>query len=97
MGCSPNVSECDGNYNHDSRKNFLQWNLPIIDSSNKSGSMEFNAAASIPGDFFPIQVSFTSKTPYADLKANSVMLIDDEVPVKFSSDTIFYPEVYEIV
>lgn len=59
MGCSPNVSECDGNYNHDSRKNFLQWNLPIIDSSNKSGSMEFNVAASIPGDFFPIQVIIT--------------------------------------
>lgn len=56
MGIQPTVGECDGTYNYDSRKHFLQWNLPIIDASNKAGSLEFSAASSIPGDFFPLQV-----------------------------------------
>ena len=38
-----------------------------------------------------------SKIPYADLKANSVVLVDDEIPVKFSAETIFYADKYEIV
>ena len=27
---APVIGSCDGDYNHDSRKNFLEWNLPII-------------------------------------------------------------------
>jgi hypothetical protein len=66
IGSSPVVNECDGEYTHDPRKNILLWTLPIIDASNKSGSLEFSATAS-PGDFFPLQISFVSKKSYADL------------------------------
>lgn len=68
IGCSPTVGECDGTYNHESRKNLLIWSLPFIDASNKSGSLEFNAPRAIPGDFFPLQVTFTAQTPYANIK-----------------------------
>lgn len=97
MGCTPTVAECDGDYHHDSRKNILQWNHAIVDASNKSGSMEFSVPSSIPGDFFPVQVSFTSKVPYADLVAKHVTMVDDESPAKFSTETIFYTDKYEIV
>ena len=60
MGSTPTIAECDGDYNHDSRKNFLQWNLPVIDANNKQGSMEFSVPASIPGDFFPLQVNLNT-------------------------------------
>jgi hypothetical protein len=66
IGSSPVVNECDGEYVHDPRKNVLLWTLPIIDASNKSGSLEFSATA-LPGDFFPLQISFVSKKSYADL------------------------------
>jgi hypothetical protein len=66
IGSSPVVNECDGEYTHDPRKNILLWTLPIIDASNKSGSLEFSATAS-PGDFFPLQINFVSKKSYADL------------------------------
>ena len=56
LNSHPSVAECDGDYHHDSRKNLLQWNLPIIDAANKAGAMEFSVPASIPGDFFPVQV-----------------------------------------
>lgn len=97
LNCHPSVGECDGEYHVDSRKNILQWKLPIIDKANKSGSMEFFVPSSIPGDFFPLQISFTSKTPYADLKIIQVLNVDDDTAVKFSSETIFYADKYEIV
>ena len=36
---APVVSECEGEYRHDSRKNILEWNLPLIDQSNKTGAL----------------------------------------------------------
>lgn len=68
IGCAPVVGECDGTYTHESRKNQLVWNLPIIDDTNKNGSLEFNAPRAIPNDFFPVIVTFSSKTSYAKLK-----------------------------
>ncbi|KAL1124039.1 hypothetical protein AAG570_001809 [Ranatra chinensis] len=97
IGCSPVVTECDGEYKHESRRNILQWVLPVIDSSNKSGALEFSAATAIPSDFFPLTISFVSKQPYADLKSIEATHVDDDSPVKFSSETVFYTEKYEIV
>lgn len=97
LNSHPSVAECDGDFRHDSRKNVLQWNIPIIDAANKAGSMEFSVPASIPGDFFPVQISFTSEIPYADLKVSQILSVDDETPVKFSAETIFVADKYEIV
>lgn len=97
MGITPSIAECDGEYNHDSRKNLLQWNLPVIDASSKQGSMEFSVPNSIPGDFFPLDVTFSSKIPYAELAAAKVVQVDGDVEVKFSAETIFYTEKFEIV
>lgn len=91
------VGSCDGDYQHDTRKNVLHWNHPIIDASNKSGAIEFSVPASIIGDFFPVQLTFTSKVSYADIRAVSVLGVDDELPVKFSIDTLLYADKYEIV
>ena len=98
MGVTPSITECDGEYSHDSRKHLLLWNLPVIDASNKQGAMEFSVASSIPGDFFPVTLSFVSKTIYADLKPAQITSVDDEsVPIKYSVETVLYPEKYEIV
>jgi hypothetical protein len=98
MGINPSITECDGEYHHDARKHQLQWSLPVVDANNKQGSMEFSVGSSIPSDFFPIDVTFTSKTIYADLKPAQITFIDDEsTPVKHSIETILYPEKYEIV
>ena len=36
---APVVNECEGEYQHDSRKSVLHWNLPLIDQSNKTGNL----------------------------------------------------------
>lgn len=101
MNVTPTIAECDGDYKHEARKNLLLWTLPVINGSSKQGAMEFSVPASIPGDFFPIQVSFHSKSSYARIKALEVVALDDEGAaadsVKFSTETYFYPERYEIV
>ena len=66
---APVVGDCDGEYNYDSRKNTLHWTLPLIDSSNKSGSMEFSVGGH-PDDFFPVAVSFVSKKSYCDIQVS---------------------------
>lgn len=102
LNVAPTIAECDGEYKHESRKNLLLWTLPVINGASKQGAMEFSVAASIPGDFFPIQVSFHSKTSYAQLKALDVVALEEDgTPsadgVTFSTETYFYPEKYEIV
>ena len=63
---SPIVGSCDGDHHFDKKQ--LQWSLPFIDSSNKSGSMEFSMNGAHPDNFFPVNVSFTSKKPYCDIQ-----------------------------
>lgn len=93
---TPLVNECDGDYRHDSHKGILNWMLPVIDLSNKTGSLEFTVAGN-PGDFFPVNVSFVSKKPYCDIEVENVLMVDDETNVKYSSEVICYVDKYEIV
>ncbi|XP_015594789.1 coatomer subunit delta [Cephus cinctus] len=97
IGCNPVVNECDGQYNHESRRNTLVWSLPLVDASTKSGSMEFSAASSTPSDFFPLHISFSSKTSYAKIKVTEVLFVEDESPVKYSVETVFFTDNYEVV
>ena len=64
---APIVGDCEGDYRHDSRKNILEWRLPVIDASNKSGSMEFTIAGHT-NDFFPVAVNFMSKKSFCDIE-----------------------------
>lgn len=95
--CSPNITECDGDYNYDQRKNTLTWSLPLIDSSNKSGALEFSASNASQNDFFPLQIHFSSNQSYASVKCTEVKLVEEESPVKYSSETVLFTQKYEIV
>ena len=70
---APVVGECEGDYRHDSRKNILEWRLPVIDASNKSGSMEFTVAGHT-NDFFPVAVNFVSKKSFCDIEVSELCL-----------------------
>lgn len=63
----PVIGDLDGEYKHDSRRNVLEWCLPVIDANNKTGSLEFSIAGQ-PNDFFPVNVSFVSKRNYCDIQ-----------------------------
>jgi len=94
---APVIGACDGDYNHDSRKNFLEWKLPVIDSSNTSGSLEFSIAGN-PDDFFPVNIDFHStKKSFIKVAIGSVVDADSGAPVKYSSETALLVDKYDIV
>lgn len=66
------IGELDGEYDYDSKKHVLNWRLPLVDSSNKNGSMEFTVPA-IPSDFFPVNVSFYSSKSYCNIEVSRVL------------------------
>nr|XP_005988203.1 PREDICTED: coatomer subunit delta [Latimeria chalumnae] len=95
-GGAPVIGELDGEYRHDSRRNILEWCLPVIDAKNKSGSLEFSIAGQ-PNDFFPVHVSFISKKNYCNIQVSKVSQIDNGSPVRFSTETVFLVDKYEIL
>ncbi|XP_019851522.1 PREDICTED: coatomer subunit delta-like isoform X1 [Amphimedon queenslandica] len=95
-GGSPVVGEIDGEYHYDTRKHLLDWCIPVIDSSTKSGSLEFSVPGH-PDDFFPIKINFGSSSLYCHIEVINIQLADSNKPVNFSSDVSFTPEKFEIV
>lgn len=93
---SPVVNECEGDYSYDGRKGLLQWELPVIDASNRSGSMEFSAQGK-PNDFYPVTVNFHAKTLYSDMSVVDVVGVDDGAPVKHSLNTYLIVDKYEVI
>eukprot|EP00092_Neocalanus_flemingeri_P025714 GFUD01027878.1.p1 GENE.GFUD01027878.1~~GFUD01027878.1.p1 ORF type:complete len:517 (-),score=156.20 GFUD01027878.1:531-2081(-) len=93
---TPNISECEGEYTIDTRRQQLLWQHTIIDQNNKSGAMEFSVGGN-PDDFFPVTVSFTSSKSYSGIKVLECSEVDGGNPVKYSSNTQFFAEKYEIV
>lgn len=93
---SPVVNDCEGEYNYDSRKNVLEWHLPLIDLNNKSGTMDFTAGGK-PNDFFPVRLTFVSQTTFCNIKISDVLMVEDDAPAKYSEDFLFFVDKYEVV
>ncbi|XP_023648204.1 coatomer subunit delta [Paramormyrops kingsleyae] len=93
---APVIGDLDGEYRHDSRRNMLEWCLPVVDGNNKTGSLEFSVAGR-PSDFFPVTVSFVSKRTFCDIQVMKVSQVDGDSPVRFSSETALVVDKYEIL
>lgn len=93
---APVMNECTGDYDYDKRKGALVWRVPVVDANEKSGAMDFTAAGAIPDNFFPVTLTFHSKSSYCGIKVESCVDLATSEPVKFSSDTNFFPTAYEV-
>eukprot|EP00188_Purpureofilum_apyrenoidigerum_P002350 Plantae.Rhodophyta-Purpureofilum_apyrenoidigerum.ctg24485.p1 GENE.Plantae.Rhodophyta-Purpureofilum_apyrenoidigerum.ctg24485~~Plantae.Rhodophyta-Purpureofilum_apyrenoidigerum.ctg24485.p1 ORF type:complete len:293 (+),score=55.96 Plantae.Rhodophyta-Purpureofilum_apyrenoidigerum.ctg24485:76-879(+) len=85
-GGAPKVGQIDGEWEYNSRNSVLEWMIPVIDSSNANGAMEFSTRAADSSAFFPVNVSFVSKHTYVQLGVSSVTDAVTGEPVKFSQD-----------
>lgn len=61
------MGEVDGEYVVDRQQGVLIWQLPSIDSSNASGSLEFNCEGEDTENFFPVSVQFESERLICDV------------------------------
>ena len=75
QGASPTVGEVDGEYIVDRQQSALIWRLPSIDSSNPSGSMEFNCQGDDPESFFPVSFQFESERLWCDVDVRTLSVL----------------------
>lgn len=85
----PAVNQVDGDFTYDGRRNVLRWEIQMIDKSNRNGSMEFVVPVTDGGNFFPINVDFTSRQTLCDVRVAEVTRTTDGSSVKhFGESTV---------
>jgi len=92
----PNVTSCDGDFRADARKATMTWTIDLVDAGNKSGSMEFSVPAAEASAFFPIDVSFSSRSTYCGVEVAGVVRTSDGAPVKHCVQTKLVTDTYVV-
>ncbi|KAI9343336.1 hypothetical protein DFJ73DRAFT_841956 [Zopfochytrium polystomum] len=93
----PIVHSAEGNpYEVDRHKKVLTWSIPIIDSSNSTGVLEFSVNDEDVGAFFPIRLSFASTKSYCDVEVADVSGVDG-TGVAYSQEIVLSTEDYSVV
>uniref|UniRef100_A0A915PC13 Coatomer subunit delta n=1 Tax=Setaria digitata TaxID=48799 RepID=A0A915PC13_9BILA len=93
----PVVSECEGIYEYMRSRSQLVWSLPVIDESNKSGSLEFSTPNGQANHFFPVIVRFTSTDLFCNMAVESVQKMDASEMIQYSTECRLISEKFEIV
>jgi hypothetical protein len=90
------VTEAVGSYFVDRARRVLEWQLPVINSSNRSGLLECN----IPGDdangFYPVSVSFTSEKLICGVDVLNISNVENNSEAPFSKDVLMTADDYII-
>ncbi|KAJ3142046.1 Coatomer subunit delta [Physocladia obscura] len=94
----PVVQSADGqSYEIQRQTRTIDWQLPLIDQSNRNGVLEFTIADEDVNGFFPIKVTFSSIKPYCSVNVGDVVTVDGLTKVAFSQETLLMTEEYVIV
>lgn len=90
----PHIVSIDGAHSRADDK--LIWNLSMVDSSNPSGTLEFNIKGTDPDSFFPIQVAFQSKSLYWDVSVAGVSSTASDTAVQYGVGKALTVESFKI-
>ncbi len=96
-GSYPTVSSHSGEWALNSSSHSLDWNIPLINAEDKSGSLEFSVGGDDAGVFFPVRVSFVAQGSVAGVKVASVTRVEGGDEVVFSEDATVSVENYTVV
>lgn len=96
---APVVSECEGSYEYVKSKSLLLWTLMMVESGNRSGTLEFSTPNGHADHFFPVQVRFHSQQLYCPIAVEGVqeMGAGAEAVEDYSVETRLMTEKYEVV
>ncbi|CAL8068027.1 unnamed protein product [Calicophoron daubneyi] len=95
----PSIGNCDGEYELNPRKTHLDWRLPLIDSGNPSGSIEFTISTerdTKSDQFFPLVLNFSSDKSFCGIRVVEATDSHNK-SIPFSTETNFFADKYEIV
>uniref|UniRef100_A0A6V1QEA3 Coatomer subunit delta n=1 Tax=Heterosigma akashiwo TaxID=2829 RepID=A0A6V1QEA3_HETAK len=92
----PTIQDVDGNVRHDAREGTLSWLVDLIDSSNRTGSLEFTVPCRDPDAFFPITVAFTSSDLYCNCEVLQITTVEGDTPVQFGLTKQLATDEYQV-
>ncbi|KAJ3042483.1 Coatomer subunit delta [Rhizophlyctis rosea] len=92
----PTIGDVEGHYQIDRQHHTIEWQLPIIDQSNKSGVLEFSVPSEDVGAFFPIRATFSAPSTFCQIDVTDVNSIQGE-GVAFSKEVALQTEEYVVV
>ncbi|EFO20949.1 ARCN1 protein [Loa loa] len=93
----PVISECEGTYEYVRSRSQLIWSLPVVDESNKTGSLEFSTPNGQANHFFPVAVRFTSTDLFCDMAVKAVQKMDIGEAIQYTEERRLITEKFEIV
>eukprot|EP00243_Klebsormidium_subtile_P007357 TRINITY_DN325_c0_g1_i1.p1 TRINITY_DN325_c0_g1~~TRINITY_DN325_c0_g1_i1.p1 ORF type:complete len:246 (+),score=70.56 TRINITY_DN325_c0_g1_i1:100-738(+) len=94
---APQVNQIDGEWRYDPRRSVLEWQIVLIDDTNRSGSLEFAVPATDPQSFFPIDVKFAADKTFCDVKIKQVVKASSGEAVKFGGKTQLVVDSYQVL
>lgn len=94
---APSVASVDGQYQHNSAEGSLLWHQDQISSTNNSGTLEFTIRGNNIDAFFPISVSFFSRSVYSDVHVEAVEKVEDGSSIVFGFEKLLSTDSYQIV
>jgi coatomer subunit delta len=90
------VVNIDGTYKHSASAGEVVWQIPLIDSSNSSGSFEFTITQKQSDAFFPININFSSSQLLCDLEVVTVTNPNSSTPIQYGLSKLMSTEEYTI-
>lgn len=77
----PNITQAVGSYKFDPKNSVLIWEIPLVNNSNRKGTIEFEISQWESGkhDPFPIYVTFSSDQSICHLEVRNLI----EISVKY--------------
>ena len=75
----------------------MDWTIPLINTDERSGSLEFSVGGDDAGVFFPVKVSFVAQGSIAGVKVASVTRVEGGDDVVYSEDATVSVENYTVV
>ncbi|KAJ2805180.1 coatomer subunit delta [Coemansia helicoidea] len=95
-GAQPTISDVAGSYEVNRARSMLEWQIPAIDASNATGSLDFSVPGDDAGAFFPVAVSFACAKPYYDIEVTGVTTADGQ-DVDYSHTVSLIPDEYAVI
>ncbi|KAN0034500.1 hypothetical protein ACTFIV_001018 [Dictyostelium citrinum] len=92
---APIINQFDGLYEYDNKQKCVIWKIPLIDDSNRQGSMEFSVKGNTQS-FFPVKIQFTASHTICDTIVGSVFVEETNQSTNFSTETTLSVDTYEI-
>lgn len=86
----------DGSYFVDRQRRVLEWQLPVINSSNKTGLLECTLPGADASGFFPVMTSFIADKLICGVDVLDVQNLESQSTATYSKEILLTSDEYTV-